>query len=282
MNPTGRYIFVFSNPWSAFRNFSFLFSDIPWVLPVQTMGEDFQGIPLSEMTLISVRTGWKAGICVLRQIWELAGKDFRQCLYLCCLPKCQRVKRTGSSTHSNFLKKEEKKNLFTSSTPMHQINEGSICFFRRSSNPGEPWNRCTEPRRSFQQRRRGRQRLLGAGEHCSLHSKHLKRPFPLLENPALGGFCDGKGWECSIHPHGCVASRQDTWQVRNGEEEGRCSEGGREAEKVEEDRRICSKQASYTPHTTHNVWDEAGEPHLNHSTLSFPSTLSSPPSGRDG
>lgn len=192
MNPTGRYIFVFSNPWSAFRNFSFLFSDIPWVLPVQTMGEDFQGIPLSEMTLISVRTGWKAGICVLRQIWELAGKDFRQCLYLCCLPKCQRVKRTGSSTHSNFLKKEEKKNLFTSSTPMHQINEGSICFFRRSSNPGEPWNRCTEPRRSFQQRRRGRQRLLGAGEHCSLHSKHLKRPFPLLENPALGGFCDGK------------------------------------------------------------------------------------------
>ncbi|KAL2307018.1 hypothetical protein Nmel_004971, partial [Mimus melanotis] len=27
-------------------------------------------------------------------------------------------------------------------------------------------------------------------------------------------------------------SEQDTWQVRNGEEEGRCSEGGREAEKV--------------------------------------------------
>ncbi|XP_010161554.1 homeobox-containing protein 1-like [Antrostomus carolinensis] len=26
-------------------------------------------------------------------------------------------------------------------------------------------------------------------------------------------------------------SEQDTWQVRNGEEEGRCSEGGREAEK---------------------------------------------------
>ncbi|XP_017695764.1 PREDICTED: homeobox-containing protein 1-like, partial [Lepidothrix coronata] len=45
-------------------------------------------------------------------------------------------------------------------------------------------------------------------------------------------------------------SEQDAWQVRNGEEEGRCSEGGREAEKVEEDRRICSKQASYTPHTT--------------------------------
>ncbi|XP_075606464.1 homeobox-containing protein 1 isoform X1 [Balearica regulorum gibbericeps] len=47
-------------------------------------------------------------------------------------------------------------------------------------------------------------------------------------------------------------SEQDTWQVRNGEEEGRCSEGGREAEKVEEDRRICSKQASYTIHTTRN------------------------------
>lgn len=34
-------------------------------------------------------------------------------------------------------------------------------------------------------------------------------------------------------------SEQDTWQVRNGEEEeGRSSEGGREAEKVEEERRI--------------------------------------------
>ncbi|OPJ68077.1 hypothetical protein AV530_017840 [Patagioenas fasciata monilis] len=46
-------------------------------------------------------------------------------------------------------------------------------------------------------------------------------------------------------------SEQDTWQVRNGEEEGRCSEGGREAEKVEEDRRICSKQDDSTSHSDH-------------------------------
>ncbi|XP_060129151.1 homeobox-containing protein 1 isoform X3 [Zootoca vivipara] len=46
-------------------------------------------------------------------------------------------------------------------------------------------------------------------------------------------------------------SEQDTWQVRNGEEEGRCSEGGREAEKLEEDRRICSKQDDSTSHSDH-------------------------------
>lgn len=163
--------------------------------------------------------------------------------------------------------KRKKKTLVTSTTPMHQINEGSICFFRRSSNPGEPWDRCTESWRSLQQRWRGRQRLLGAGEHWSLVAQkwriqtHLRALLP-LENPVLFCFCVtvvGKG---SVHPHGFVASQQDTWQVRNGEEEGRCSEGGREAEKVEEDRRICSKQASYTLHTTHNVWDTAGEPHL--------------------
>lgn len=66
-------------------------------------------------------------------------------------------------------------------------------------------------------------------------------------------------WATSIHPHGFIVIQQDTWQVRNGEEEGRCSEGGREAEKVEEDRRICSKQASYTIHTTRNVWKTLGE-----------------------
>lgn len=48
----------------------------------------------------------------------------------------------------------------------------------------------------------------------------------------------------SLHPHGFIVIQQETWQVRNGEEEGRCTEGGREAEKLEEDRRICSKQAS--------------------------------------
>lgn len=66
-------------------------------------------------------------------------------------------------------------------------------------------------------------------------------------------------WATSIHPHGFIVIQQDTWQVRNGEEEGRCSEGGREAEKVEEDRRICSKQASYTIHATRNVWKMLGE-----------------------
>uniref|UniRef100_A0A803SL68 Homeobox-containing protein 1 n=1 Tax=Anolis carolinensis TaxID=28377 RepID=A0A803SL68_ANOCA len=48
----------------------------------------------------------------------------------------------------------------------------------------------------------------------------------------------------SLDPHGFIVTQQDTWQVRSGEEEGRCTEGGREAEKVEEDRRISSKQAS--------------------------------------
>lgn len=44
-----------------------------------------------------------------------------------------------------------------------------------------------------------------------------------LENPVLFGFCVilmGKGRAASTDPHGFVASQQDTWQVRNGEEEG--------------------------------------------------------------
>lgn len=119
------------------------------------------------------------------------GFQANQCLYLCCLPRKWRVKRKGLRTnsvpcYSNFLKKGEK-NLVTLTTPMHQINEGSICFFRRSSNPGEPWNRCTESGRSFQQRRRGWQRLLGAGEHRSLVAQkgrtqtHKKGLFCLLK-----------------------------------------------------------------------------------------------------
>nr|XP_020669063.1 homeobox-containing protein 1 [Pogona vitticeps] len=45
-------------------------------------------------------------------------------------------------------------------------------------------------------------------------------------------------------------SEQDAWQVRNGEEEGRCTEGGREAEKLE-DSRSCSKQDDSTSHSDH-------------------------------
>lgn len=60
-----------------------------------------------------------------------------------------------------------------------------------------------------------------------------------LERNVVRFCCPVKSVSNLYPPHGFIVTQQDTWQARNGEEEeGRSSEGGREAEKVEEERRI--------------------------------------------
>lgn len=110
-----------------------------------------------------------------------------------------------------------------------------------------------------------------------------------LENPCfvwLSCHCDGEmvriqcssTWVFVASPTGHLASTQRG----GGGTVFRGRQRSREGRRRQEDLLQTSKL--HPSHHTQNVWDTAGEPHLSHSPaipmLSFPSTLTSPPSGR--